>query len=322
METRTLSDTNLRVSRVCLGTMAFGSETNESMAARIVDRCLDRGVNFFDTANVYNFGQAELILGNLIKGRRDRVIVASKVGMKMGDGPNESGLSRAAVLNSIDESLRRLGTDYLDLYYLHMPDHAAPIEETLDTMDQLVRAGKIRYPAVSNYSAWQLCRILWLCDTHGYRPTKISQTVYNLLARGIEDEYVPFSKELGLALVVYNPLARGLLAAKKERGPVFVDVRARDYQSSLDRYQHPAYFEAADELHGIADRAGRSLVDLSLNWLLHHTTIDSAVIGATNVEQLEQNLNSLDHGPLAPETVADCDAVWRKLRGVMPRYYR
>src|SRR5260370_28439930 len=214
METRKLPHTDLTVSRACFGAMTFGSQTDQATAARMVDLCLDRGVNFFDTANVYNNGASETILGEVLKGRRDRVILASKAGSQPAE-PDAAPLSRKAILANIDASLRRLQTDYLDLYYLHLPDYQTPIKETLEAMDQVVRAGKARYPATSNYAAWQLCRMLWVSAKQGYKPPMISQPLYNLLARGVEQEYVPFSKELGVSMVVYNPLAGGMLPGKQ-----------------------------------------------------------------------------------------------------------
>jgi 1-deoxyxylulose-5-phosphate synthase len=302
--------------------MTFGSQTDESTAARIVDVCIDRGINFFDTANVYNLGQSEIIVGNLLKGRRNRVVLASKVGMKMGDGHGESGLSTAAILKNVDESLRRLQSNYLDIYYLHLPDYSVPIENSLEALVRLVRAGKVRYPAVSNYAAWQVCRILWLCDERGYQPPAISQPMYNLLARGVEEEYVPFCKELGVSIVAYNPLARGLLTGKLGRSALLSGVPSCNDQWAVDRYRHPAYFDAVDELREIAARIDRSMIDLSISWLLHHTITDCVVLGVENVEQLEQNLAVLDGGPLPAQTVTQCDAVWQKLRRVTPKYNR
>ena len=217
MEYRILSKTDLRVSRLSFGPMTFGSQTDEGPALRIVDRCLDAGINFFDTANIYNKGLAESIVGKALKGRRSNAVLATKVRGKMGDGPDESGLSRAAIHKAIDASLRRLQTDYVDIYYLHQPDYDVPIEETLAAMDEVVRAGKVRYPAVSNFAAWQVCEILWIAEKSGIRPPYISQPMYNLLARGIEEEYLPFCKRFGVALVPYNPLAGGLLTGKHAR---------------------------------------------------------------------------------------------------------
>ncbi|HEY2012040.1 MAG TPA: aldo/keto reductase [Bryobacteraceae bacterium] len=322
METRTLPHTALTVSRACLGTMTFGSQTDPPAAARMIDLCLDRGVNFLDTANVYNKGLSETILGEILKGRRDRFILASKVGNKTGDPPDAAPLSSKAILANLDASLRRLQTDYLDLYYLHLPDYETPIEETLETMDRVVRAGKVRYPATSNFAAWQLCRVLSLCEKKGYQPPMVSQPMYNLLARGIEQEYVPFCREFGVSMVVFNPLAGGLLTGKQHRDRPLAGTRFDNNQMYLNRYWHPAQFDAVDDLRAIAEAAGRSLVDLSINWLLHHTAADCVILGASKVEQLEQNLDAFDRGPLSSETVAACDAAWRTLRGITPKYNR
>ncbi len=317
-----LKQTDLTVSRVCFGTMTIGGQADEAAGACIIDRCLDAGINFIDTANIYNNGVSESILGRILKGRRDKVVLASKVRGKMGEGPDESGLSRAAILRGIDESLRRLQTDYLDLYYLHMPDYSAPLEETLAVMDELVRAGKVRYPASSNYAAWQVVRMLWIAEKNGYRPATVTQPMYNLLARGVEQEYMPMCREMGVSTVVYNPLAGGLLTGKQHREAPLPGTRFDGNQLYLDRYWHPAYFDAVAELRQVAERAGRSLVSLSLNWLLHHTDSDCVILGASRIEQLEENLKAMEEGPLAPETVAACDAVWARLRGVTPKYNR
>ncbi|MCL4401611.1 MAG: aldo/keto reductase [Acidobacteria bacterium] len=322
METRTLPHTDLSVSRICFGTMTFGSQVDEAAAARIMDRCLDAGVNFFDTANIYNRGAAETIAGKLLRGRRHRVVLASKVRGKMGDAPDQSGLSRAAMTRAVEETLRRLDTDYLDLYYLHMPDPAVPLEETLETMDALVRAGKVRYPASSNYAAWQVVRMLWLAEKNGYGASWVAQPMYNLLARGIEQEYLPMCREFGVSTVVYNPLAGGLLTGKQRREAPLPGTRFDDNQLYLDRYWHPAYFDAVEQLRGIAEGAGRGMVSLALGWLLHHTSTDCVILGASRLEQLEENLKAVEEGPLPAEAVEACDRVWAGLRGVTPNYNR
>ena len=321
METRTLPHTGLTVSRACFGTMTFGSQTDQRAAGRMVDLAMDRGINFFDTANAYNDGRSEAILGEFLKGRRDRVVLASKVGAQAAT-PDHSPLARQSILANIDASLRRLQTDYLDLYYLHRPDYASPIDETLEAMDEVVRAGKVRYPAASNFAAWQMCRMLAISEKQGYQPPMVSQPIYNLLARAIEQEYVPFCKESGISMVVYNPLAGGMLTGKQQRERPLPGTRFDNNELYLDRYWHPACFDAVDALRGIAESAGRSLIDLSLNWLLHHTSADCVILGASKIEQLEQNLDAMDRGPLAAETVAACDAVWQTLRGVTPKYNR
>lgn len=302
--------------------MTFGGQTDELTAARIIDYCLDAGINFFDTANVYNQGASERILGRILKGRRNRIVLASKVRGKMGEAPEESGLSRAAMLRAIDDSLKRLGTDYLDLYYLHQPDYAAPLEETLATMDELVKAGKVLYPATSNHSGWQVVRMLWMAEKCGYQPAWLTQPMYNLLARGIEQEYLPMCREFGVSTIVYNPLAGGLLTGKHNREAPLAGTRFDNNQMYLDRYWHPACFDAVAQLRQIAENAGRSLASLSLNWLLHHTQTDCVILGASRLEQLEENLKALADGPLPREALEACDRVWDGLRGVTPKYNR
>jgi aryl-alcohol dehydrogenase-like predicted oxidoreductase len=322
METRTLPHTDLTVSRICFGTMTFGGQTSEEAAREMVDLCFDRGINFFDTANVYNQGESERILGRALKGLRDRVVLASKVRGKMGDAPDQQGLSRAAILRAIDESLQRLGTDYLDIYYLHMPDYETPIEETLAAMDEVVRAGKVRYPATSNYAAWQVTEILCISGQKGYRPPWISQPMYNLLARGIEQEYLPMCERFGISTFVYNPLAGGLLTGKQRRDAPISGTRFDGNKLYLDRYWHEEQFNAVDALRDIAAAAGRSMVSLALNWAMRHTPATGLILGASRMEQLKENLDALGDGPLPPDVIERCDAVWRRLRGVTPQYNR
>jgi aryl-alcohol dehydrogenase-like predicted oxidoreductase len=323
MEHRTLPHTDLKVSRLSFGTMPFGSQADEAASRKMVDRCLDAGINFFDTANMYNQGKAETILGKALAGRRPRVILATKVRNKMGEAPDDAGLSRAAIRKAIDASLQRLGTDYVDLYYLHWPDYAVPIAETLGAMDELVRAGKVRYPAVSNYAAWQVCEILWVAAKNGFAAPYVSQPMYNLLARAIEEEYLPFSKQFGVAVIPYNPLAGGLLTGKhsKAQGPIS-GTRFDNNQLYLGRYWHDDYFAAVAELRAIAGEAGKSLIELSLQWLLGQEIVDSVILGASRLEQLEENLKACEGGPLDAATLERCDAVWKRLRGITPKYNR
>jgi aryl-alcohol dehydrogenase-like predicted oxidoreductase len=323
MEYRTLSKTGLKVSRLSFGTMTFGSQADAATAGRMVDRCLDAGINFFDTANVYNKGVAETILGNALAGRREKVILATKVRGKMGEGSDESGLSRAAIRKALDASLQRLRTDYVDVYYLHQPDYDIPIEETLAALDEVVRAGKVRFPAVSNYAAWQVCEIHCISERSGFKPPWISQPMYNLLARGLEEEYLPFAQRFGIAVVPYNPLAGGLLTGKhsQQRGPL-TGSRFDGNKLYLDRYWHADDFAAVEELAGVAREAGLTLVELSLRWLLSQAQVDSVILGASRREQLEENLKACDGAPLDENVLARCDAVWKRLRGVTPKYSR
>jgi aryl-alcohol dehydrogenase-like predicted oxidoreductase len=323
MEYRTLPKTALKVSRLSFGTMTFGGQTDEAEAARMLDRALDAGINFIDTANAYNQGRSEEILGRLLRGRRDKVILATKVFNKMGDAPDDRGLSRAALRKALDASLQRLQTDCVDLYYLHQPDWATPIEETLEAMEEQVRAGKVRYPAVSNYAAWQVCEILCLCEKRGYKPYRVSQPMYNLLARGIEEEYLAFCRRFGVAVVPYNPLAGGLLTGKHRRdaGPIS-GTRFDGNTMYLDRYWHDDYFAAVEDLKIVARDAGLSLLALAFRWLLSQPAVDSIILGASRLEQLEENLKACEGPPLDEATLKRCDDVWKRLRGITPKYNR
>jgi aryl-alcohol dehydrogenase-like predicted oxidoreductase len=321
MDHVTLEHTALTVSRICFGTMTLGGQADEAASRRMVDRCFEAGINFFDTANIYQKGASEKILGAALKGRRQQVVLASKVRGKMGIF-GEEGLSKAAILRAFDSSLRRLGTDYLDLYYLHQPDYDVPLEETLAAMDELVRAGKIRYPASSNYASWQVVQMLSMAQAKGYQPAYVTQPMYNLLARGIEQEYLPMCREFGVSTVVYNPLAGGLLTGKHTPQAPLPGSRFDHNQLYLDRYWHPACFDAVTGLRRVADQAGRTLTSLALNWLLHHTSTTCVILGASRLEQLEENLKTLEDGPLAPDVLAACDAVWNTLRGITPKYNR
>jgi aryl-alcohol dehydrogenase-like predicted oxidoreductase len=302
--------------------MTFGSQVDEAAAVQFIERCMERGVNFFDTANVYNGGASEAIVGKILDGRRHKVILASKVRGKMGEGPELSGLSRAAIERGIEDSLRRLRTDYLDLYYLHQPDYAVPIEESLEAMDRLVRQGKVRYPASSNYSGWQVCQMQWIAEKNGYQPAAVTQPMYNLLARGIEQEYLPMARQFGVSTVVYNPLAGGMLTGKQNRAAPLQGSRFDGNQMYLSRYWHAEDFDAVGELLDIARQAGRSPVSLALSWLLHHTATDCVILGASKLEQLDENLRAVEDGPLTADTVAACDRVWARIRGVSPQYNR
>ncbi|MGH9432873.1 MAG: aldo/keto reductase [Terriglobia bacterium] len=318
-----LNHTELRVSRLSFGTMSFGSQADQHAANRMTAQCLDAGINFFDTANMYNHGRAEDVLGKALRTRRRDVVLASKVRSKMGEAPDESGLSRAAILKAIEASLARLGTDYLDIYYLHWPDYAVPLEETLAALDELVRAGKVRYPGVSNYAAWQVCEMHSIAAQLGAKPPYISQPMYNLLARGIEDEYLPFAKHYGIAVIPYNPLAGGLLTGKHARQTkAKPGSRFDNNPLYLNRYWHDDYFDAVEALKGIARRAGKTLIALSLEWLLSQPQVDSAILGASNPEQLAQNLKSAPGGPLPADVLDACDKVWKRLRGITPKYNR
>jgi aryl-alcohol dehydrogenase-like predicted oxidoreductase len=288
----------------------------------MVDLCLDRGINFFDTANNYNDGRSEEILGRILKGRRERVVLATKIGNDVGVPVGVSPLSRTAILHNVDASLQRLQTDYLDVYYLHRPDYRAPLVETVGALEEIVRAGKVRYLGTSNYASWQVCQSFSIAEKQGGRPPYVAQPMYNLLARAIEPEFVPFCREFGVSMVVYNPLAGGLLTGKQQRERPLPGTRFDNNPMYLDRYWHPAYFDAVDELGRIAEKAGRTVADLAFNWLLFHTATECVLLGASRIEQLEENLEVFGKGALDAETLSACDGVWERLRGVTPKYNR
>jgi aryl-alcohol dehydrogenase-like predicted oxidoreductase len=298
--------------------MTFGSQTDQETAIKMVDLCLERDINFFDTANVYQTGKSEEFLGAALKGRRDRVVLASKVFGRMSDDPNDSGLSAKAIIKAVEDSLRRLQTDHIDLYYLHQPDYSVPITESLAALDKLVEQGKIRYPAVSNYSSWQTTQMLWHAEQNTRRPVVAAQQMYNLLARGLEQEFIPFAKEFDLSVIAYNPLAGGLLTGKHTSEKIAAGTRFDKNKMYQDRYWHTENFDAVEKLSEIAEEAGRSLLSLALNWVFHHPSIDCTILGASKIEQLEQNLDALNDGPLAEATNSRCDDVWKVIHGRSP----
>ena len=322
MERRSLDHTDLTVSRFCFGTMTLGKPLDQAGTNEVIGRCLDAGINFFDTANMYNAGVAETLLGNAFKGRRDQVVLASKVFYKTGDALDQQGLSRKAILRAIDESLQRLQTDYLDVYYMHAPDHTVPVEESLETMDSLVRQGKVRYLASSNFAGWEVVEMLWLARDHGWHAPYVSQPMYNLLARGIEQEYLPMCRQFGISTVVYNPLAGGLLTGKHKQEVFTAGTRFDNNKLYQDRYWHTQDFHAVERLRAIACLAGRSLVSLSLNWLQHHTASDVIILGASSLAQLNNDLVAAAESPLPEEIVKACNQVWQDLRGPLPVYNR
>lgn len=300
--------------------MTFAKPVEQAEANAMIDTCLEHGINFIDTANMYQAGASETMLGNALRGRREQVVLASKVRAKMPEG--EEGLSRAAIVQAVENSLRRLQTDYLDLYFLHQPDYAVPVEESLAAMDQLVSQGKVRFPGTSNYASWQVAQMLAVAKDNGYVPAATAQPMYSLLARGIEQEFIPMARTLDVSLVVYNPLAAGLLTGKHQAEAIPQGGRFDKNPMYQDRYWHAQTFEAVAALKQVADDAGRSLISLAFAWLLHHTATDCVILGASRLEQLLQNIVLASDGPLSSDSVAACDRVWQQLRGPLPVYNR
>ena len=295
MDYLSLGENGVKVSRLCLGTMMFGGPTDEGDSLRIIDRAIDRGINFIDTANVYNGGEAERILGRAIQEKRDRLVIVTKVRSAMGAGINDQGLSRNHILNEVENSLRRLNTDYIDLYILHRPDYETPIEESLRTLDDLVRQGKVRYLGCSNFYAWQLCEALWVCDKRGYPSMSAVQPLYNIVNRDPEVELFPLCREHGVGVMVYSPLARGVLAGKYLPGqppPEGSRVARKDSRMLVTELRDESY-EVARKLKPLADAHGKTMTQFALNWALANPIVTSAIVGPRTMEHLEDNLGCL-----------------------------
>ncbi len=289
-----LGNTGILVSELCFGTMTFGREADEAMSAKLYARCRDAGVDFFDCANVYAEGDSERILGKLVAAERDQVILTSKVYFPMGEGPLARGYARAAIVHQVEQSLRRLDTDHLDLYFLHHFDEDTPIEDALRALDDLVRAGKIRYPAVSNFAAWQITKALGVSARLGLAAFRGVQPMYNLLKRQAEVELLPMARSEGLAVVPYSPLAGGVLTGKYGRREREVEGRLDKSPMYAKRYHEASYFEVAQELCGIAEEVGHHPASLAVRWVAHHPGVTAPIIGARNLEQLEPSLASVD----------------------------
>ncbi|MCG6988843.1 MAG: aldo/keto reductase [Gemmatimonadetes bacterium] len=290
-----LGDTGLKVSELCLGTMTFGKESDEATSGAVYRRCREAGIDFFDCANVYVDGVSEEILGSLVAGERDQVVLTSKVYFKKGEGPLARGYSRAAIMHHVEGSLKRLGTDWLDLYFLHHFDEDTPIEDALRALDDLVTQGKIRYPAVSNFAAWQIERALGISAREGLAAFRCVQPMYNLLKRQAEVEILPMARAEGLGVISYSPLAGGLLTGKygKRKSPD-VEGRLNVSQMYQKRYAQPSDFEVAQDLVGIAETHGYHPVSLAVAWVAKHPAVTAPIIGARSLEQLEPSLASVD----------------------------
>ena len=317
MQYKKLGRTGLKVSAIGIGTMFFGTQVNEVEAINILDVAFDNGINLFDTANAYTGGQSEEIVGKVIKNKRHSIVLATKVGHKQGAGPNDYGLSHEHVMLAVENSLKRLGTDYIDIYYAHTPDYYTPIEETLRAFDILVQQGKVRYIACSNIRAWQLIKSLWVSDKYNLARFDCIQSVYNLLTRDIEYELLPCCAGEGVGVTVFNPLAAGLLTGKYDLNqPPAPDNRFGRERTGVrerDMYWSPANFQAVAHLKKITDAHNRNMAQFSLAWIINNPLISSAVAGFSSVKQLEENLGAVDIKLTAEENTA-CDAVWTELR--------
>ena len=317
METRFLGRSGLKVSALGFGAGTFGGKgplfsawgnTDVTEARRMIDLSLDAGLTFFDTADVYSDGASESILGEALRGRRDRVILSSKTGLRLGEGANDAGTSRLRLLKAVDASLKRLGTDYLDLLQLHAFDAMTPIEETLSTLDDLVRAGKVRYLGVSNFSGWQLMKSLGIADRHGWSRYVANQAYYSLIGRDYEWELMPLGIDQGVGAVVWSPLGWGRLTGKLRRGqPLPATSRLHDTADVGPPVAQERLFRIVDALDIVAEETGKSIPQIAINWLLQRPTVSTVLIGARNEEQLRQNLDAIGW-QLSADQIARLDA--------------
>ncbi len=294
MQYTTLGSTGVTVSRLCFGTMSFGGDADEEMSARMFARCRDAGINFFDCANIYSAGKAEEILGRLIAGSRDQLIITSKVGMpQKGDGQNLRGLSRMYIMQQIDGTLRRLKTDYLDIYFCHCDDFTLPQEDVLRTMDDLIRAGKVRYMGVSNWSAWRTARALGISERDRLAKIAVLQPMYSLAKRTAEIEILPLAKNHNIGVISYSPLGGGILTGKYLTGKA--EGRLSVNPTYAERYRQQTYHDIAARFVEYAKKAGVHPATLAVAWVKANPAITAPIIGARNLEQLEPSLAAADY---------------------------
>ena len=305
---RTLGHSGIQVSPLCLGTMLFGGATPAADAERIVHAACDRGLNFFDTANVYTAGESERVLGRAIADRRERVVLASKAGVALGAGPNLGGGTRLHLRQQLDASLRRLGTDYLDLYYLHVPDPRTPLEETVRALDDFVRQGKVLYTGCSNFRAGRLMELLATADRLGMARLHCTQPLYNLCNRDAEVDLLPLCQSQRLGVVTYSPLARGVLSGKYRAGEPFPEgSRAARNDPRLKQTElRDESFEVARQLSAYCASTGRTVSQFALAWCLANPLITSVIIGPRTLEQFADNVGCLEIAwSAADEAVVD-----------------
>ena len=317
MDVRRLGHSGLRVPALSFGTATFGGgndffkawgSTDAGGASRLVDVCLDHGVTMFDSADVYSEGLAEEILGAAIKGKRDRLLISTKTTFPMGDDPNGFGSSRQHLVDAVDKALKWLGVEHIDLLQLHGQDYNTPVEETLSTLDRIVRSGKVRYIGASNFSGWHLMKSLAVSDRYGYPRHVAHQAYYSLLNRDYEWELMPLGRDQGVGAVIWSPLGWGKLTGKVRRDqPPKPGTRAHDIAETGPHYEPERLFRIVDALLGVAAETGKTVPQIALNWLLQRPTVSSIVVGARNEEQLIENIGAVGWS-LSAGQVARLDA--------------
>jgi aryl-alcohol dehydrogenase-like predicted oxidoreductase len=309
MEYHFLGRTGVKVSQLCYGTMSFGGDANEETSAKLFHRCREVGINFFDCANTYQNGGAEEILGRLMKGWRHDLVITSKVYFPMGGGINDRGASRRNILASADASLKRLGTDYLDVYFIHHFDEDTPLQETLRALDDLVQSGKVLYPAASNFAAWQVMKALGVSALNGWAPFAILEPMYNLVKRQAEVEILPMALAEGLGVIPYNAMGGGLLTGKYGVGQRPEKGRLVDNKMYATRYKEDWMYEAAERFTAFARQHGWEPAALAVAWVGAHPAVTAPIIGARSLEQLNSTLKSLEIN-MTPELYAEVSALF------------
>lgn len=308
MEYRQLGNSGVRVSVIGLGTNQFGGVVDQHGVNMIVAAALDEGINFIDSADVYTQGHSEETLGVALKGRWDKVVLATKVRSKMGDGPNDEGASRYHILNGVEASLRRLQSDHIDLYQIHRWDGTTPIEETLRALDDLVRSGKVRYIGASNFAAWQLARANLLAEIRGWAPFVTVQPHYHMLERTIEHELIPYCNAYKVGILPYFPLAGGFLTGKYRRGEAAPAGSRGERSAYVQNYMTDPNYAKIEQLEAWARERGHSMGDLAHAWLLAQPQVSSVISGATRIEQVQANAKAADW-KLTPAELAEVNAV-------------
>jgi aryl-alcohol dehydrogenase-like predicted oxidoreductase len=298
MEYRALGHTGVQVSRLCFGTMSFGGDADEATSRALYQRCRDAGINFFDTADVYSGGKSESILGKLIAGERDQLVIATKAHFPTGKAATDRGSSRYHLVRSVEASLRRLNTDRIDVFYLHHYDETTALDDTLKSLELLVQQGKILYPAASNFAAWQVMRALGLAEQRGWAKLAALQPMYSLAKRQAEVEILPMAQAMGLGVCSYSPLAGGLLTGKYQHESAEGRLKANAMYKV--RYGDPSYYDLALRLSGVARELGHHPASVAVAWVASQPGITAPILGARNLEQLEPSLKALDV-PMSPE---------------------
>ena len=325
MERIRLGGTGLKVSPLAFGTMTLGNPVAEDTSLELLDFVVDQGINFIDTANGYNAGLSEEIIGKWMKarGNRERIVLATKVRYAVGGDPDTAGSTPKVIMREVENSLRRLNTDYIDIYYLHQPDDDTPIEITWRALESLVSSGKVRYIGVSNFAAWQIVEAVNLARNRGWTPPTVTQALHNAISRAVETELLPMTRSYDIGTCMYNPLAGGLLTGKykvgKEAGS---DTRFAANEMYRKRYWNDPQRTAADRFSRIAAQHDRASAELALRYMLDHPDVDVTLFGATRRDQVEQNLAAVTSSPLNAEESNLCDEIWAELHGPVPQYNR